>query len=216
MDFSGKKINFLGDSITEGVGTSDIKYVYWKRFEENDGCIVRGYGISGTRIARQQKPVPDDPNAYFGSRVESMDPDADIVVVFGGTNDYGHGDAAIGKMSDRTDDTFYGAMHKLCVDLINKYPKAQIVIMTPCHRLNEERVYNEYGARNVATLREYADIIREVAEFYGLPVCDLYRNGGMNPQNECIKNIYMPDGLHPSDAGNEVIYNRLRGLLESL
>ncbi len=35
---------FLGDSITEGYGLSDIEKVYWKRFRQNDGCSVFGYG----------------------------------------------------------------------------------------------------------------------------------------------------------------------------
>ncbi len=38
-----------------------------------------------------------------------MDNDADIIIVFGGTNDFGNGDAPFGEMSDRTPYTFYGA-----------------------------------------------------------------------------------------------------------
>ena len=47
--------------------------------------------------------------------------DADGVVVFGGTDDFGHGDAPIGTPSDRTYDTFYGACHVLFSKLIEKY-----------------------------------------------------------------------------------------------
>lgn len=45
-----QKNDFLGDSITEGVGVADKKNLYWKRFEQ-DGCEVHGYGIGGTRTA---------------------------------------------------------------------------------------------------------------------------------------------------------------------
>ena len=89
MDIQNKKILFLGDSITEGYGPQDINNVYWKRLERGCGCISVGFGISGTRIARQQKPSHDPrEDQYFRSRVASMDAEADVVVVFGGTNDY--------------------------------------------------------------------------------------------------------------------------------
>ena len=163
MELKNKKIVFLGDSITQGVGVSDISKTYWKKFEENDGAFVKGFGISGTRIAKQQKEYNKeyDENSFI-TRVGIMDEDADIVVVFGGTNDYGHGDAAMGNMEDRTDDTFYGALHNLYTELINKYPYSDIVVMTPCHRLEENRKYNKEGIRNIATLKDYVDAIKEV------------------------------------------------------
>lgn len=40
-----------------------------------------------------------------------MDNDADIIIVFGGTNDFGNGDAPFGEMSDRTPYTFYGRIN---------------------------------------------------------------------------------------------------------
>ena len=79
MKLEGLKINFLGDSITEGHGVSDPQNFYWRRFEK-DGCICRGYGIGGTRIANQQVPYDEVMDRYFASRVDEMDADADVVV----------------------------------------------------------------------------------------------------------------------------------------
>lgn len=216
MQLKGKKLVFLGDSITQGIGTSDEKYIYWQRLGAAEECVVKGYGISGTRIARQQRPGNEPHEEYFGLRVPKMDADADVVVVFGGTNDYGHGDAALGKMSDRTDDTFYGAVHNLLLQLINKYPTAQLVMMTPCHRDDENADYNAIGVRNVANLETYVNIIKEVAAYYGVPVLDLYRCSGLQPAVEELKKRYMPDGLHPSDAGHERIFRCLREFLKNL
>lgn len=217
MNIQNKKILFLGDSITEGYGPQDIENVYWKRLERECGCISVGFGISGTRIARQQKPSPDPrEDQYFRSRVASMDETADVVVIFGGTNDYGHGDAAIGCFDDRTDDTFYGALHNLYSDLIAKYPTAQLVVMTPLHRLGENEAYNTWGLRTVGCLEDYVDIIMEVAGYYGIPVLDLHRVSGLQPEVPQLRERYMPDGLHPNDAGHELIYNRLKNFLETL
>ena len=217
MNLQNKKILFLGDSITEGYGPQDINNVYWKRLEREAGCTSIGYGISGTRIARQQKPSHDPrEDQYFRSRVAAMDEEADVVVIFGGTNDYGHGDAAMGCFDDRTDDTFYGALHKLYSDLIAKYPTAQLVVMTPLHRLGENEAYNTWGLRTVGCLEDYVDIIMEVAGYYGIPVLDLHRVSGLQPEVPALRERYMPDGLHPNDAGHACICSRLKGFLETL
>ena len=217
MELKGKKIVFLGDSITEGACATSLAKSYWGVLGSLSGAIVRGYGIGGTRIAEQmvKTDAPED-KLPFITRVDKMDEDADIVVVFGGTNDYGHGDAPLGKMTDRTDDTFYGAMHNLCKTLIERYPNSLIVIMTPMHRTNEESLVNERGVRNVATLKEYVYAEKQVAEYYSLPILDMYAMGYLNPNVPIIKKIYMTDGLHPNDAGHELIAKRLLGFLNSL
>lgn len=51
MDLKGKKIAFLGDSITAGVGASSLEKAYWNVLSELSGAECYGYGISGTRIA---------------------------------------------------------------------------------------------------------------------------------------------------------------------
>ena len=115
MQLEGKTINFLGDSITQGVGVSALEFVYPNLIKEKYGLEkANNYGISGTRFAKQTKPS-DEPSfdLDFCSRVAEMDPDADAVVVFGGTNDFGHGDAPLGCPDDRTKDTFWGACHEL-------------------------------------------------------------------------------------------------------
>lgn len=211
MEIKNKKINFLGDSITQGVGaTEDGKYVsvFERTFEP---ATVRNYGISGTRFARQIKPTVDNPSfdLDFCSRVSEMDNDADIVVVFGGTNDYGHGDAPVGAPSDRTPDTFYGACHTLMSSLIEKYPEATIVFMTPLHRATENRAGRE-------PLSVFVSIIREVAEFYSIPVLDLYACAGIQPQLAAHRERFAPDGLHPNDAGAAKIAERLGHFLLAL
>lgn len=140
-----------------------------------------------------------------------MDSDADVVVVFGGTNDFGHGDAKLGTFESRDPYTFYGAMHVLCEKLINRFPNADILFMTPLHRCSEDEVSKENGLPEETNLAGYVSIIREVAEFYGLPVLDLFSTSGLQPKVDIIKETYMPDGLHPSDAGALRIALRLMG-----
>lgn len=217
MEIKNRKILFLGDSITEGVGASCVENGYVSVFGKISGADVRNYGISGTRIARQKHPSSDLRwDLDFVQRVDDMDADADIVAVFGGTNDYGHGDAPLGNFESRDVYTFYGAMHILCQKLIKKYPKAFIMFITPLHRLNENAEVNEIKIRNAAPLSGYVDIIKEVARYYSLPVLDLYAVSGLQPEVDVIRELYIPDGLHPNDAGAGIIAERIMGFLKSL
>ena len=216
MELKGTKINFLGDSITEGAGTSSPDKMFTMLIEREYGAICQNYGIGGTRIARQTKPTITQFDKDFISRVPEMDADADIVVVFGGTNDFGHGDAAIGTMSDRTPYTFYGALHCLYTALIEKYPGVPIVVLTPLHRITEDIPTGDNKPAPVGTLKEYVNIIREVAEYYSLPVLDLFKESGLQPKIPVIQQKYVPDGLHPNDAGNEILAHKIARFLEML
>lgn len=218
MELAGKKINFLGDSITQGVGSSAPEHIYLNVLKRNAHLAeARNYGVSGTRIARQSTFRSDDPSQNvpfdrdFILRMDEMDRDADIVVVFGGTNDYGHGDAPIGTFSDRTPNTFYGACHVLMRGLIERFPDATIVFMTPMHRREEVKSDAPDGS-----LENYVRILQEVASYYALPVLDLFRTVGIQPAVPILQEKFLPDGLHPNDAGNAKIAARLQAFLESL
>lgn len=214
MELKGKRVAFLGDSITAGVGAGEIKNRFTDVFERMTESVSLNYGVSGTRIARQKKA--DDPYYEdFNRRVSRMDENADVIVVFGGTNDYGHGDAPLGKLGDDTEYTFYGAVSVLCQSLLDKYPRATIVFMTPLHRLNENTAINEFGFAH-EPLSAYVKAIKEVAEYYALPVLDLYSTSGFQPAVKSIRDIYTPDGLHPSAAGAERIAIRLKNFLQTL
>lgn len=214
MKLEGIKANFLGDSITEGAGVPNVKYTYWNVLKERYGLAeARGYGIGGTRIARQTVPSQNPKYDFdFCSRVDGMDPDADLVVVFGGTNDFGHGDAPFGTIDDRTEFTFYGACHVLMRSLIEKYPSATIVFMTPLHRAVEKKPERP----DVPHLSEYVRAIKEVAALYGIPVYDLYANSNIDPQIPVQKELFTKDGLHPNIAGAARIAERLGNFLLTL
>lgn len=222
MKLEGLKINFLGDSITEGLGVSSPDAIYHAVLKREAGLKeARNYGISATRFALQ-KGTPELPKndsediKSFSERFDQMDDDADVVIVFGGTNDFGHGDAPLGSFEDRTPDTFYGACHYLFSGLIKKYLGKPIIIMTPLHRTYELNMCGEKKVKEFGTLKMYVSIIKEVAEYYSLPVLDLFATSGLQPEIEEIKSKYMPDGLHPNDEGHILIANKLKMFLLGL
>ena len=221
MELKGLTVNFLGDSITQGCGASGPEAFYHAVLKRNTGLKeARNYGIGGTRFALQTGTTQRAKDDYvdvnsFSERFDKME-DADLVVVFGGTNDFGHGDAPIGTPSDRTPETFYGACHYLFTGLIKKYIGKPVVIVTPTPREWDVMDFAINDTVIHRSLKEYVEIIREVAEYYSLPVLDLFAYSGMQPKIAESKAMYMPDGLHPNDKGNEVIAHKLQKFLENL
>ena len=218
MKLQGKKINFLGDSITEGHGVSCQENVFHQVMKrEYDLAEARNYGVGGSRFARQMVPSEPQWDQDFCQRATEMEKDADAVVVFGGTNDFGHGDAPIGDFSDCEPNTFYGACHFLFRYLIETYPDAVIAVCTPLHRLNEDDPMGDhrYKVYHYGDLKTYVAIIREVAEYYSLPVIDLYAKSGIQPKVDIMREKFMPDGLHPNDAGHERIAHVIGNFLLS-
>ena len=212
--FEGKKAVFLGDSITHGVGASCEENIYHAVLARSLKLgEVKNYGINGSRIAHQEL----NPNGgAFSLRYESMDDDADIVVVYGGVNDYLHGTAEFGTPADRTVNTFYGALHVLFSGLMRKYTDKTLIVMTPMHCLRENDPQDPRNAVTGKLLSDYVAAIREVAEYYSMPLLDLYKLSGIRPSVEENRAHFLPDGLHPCDAGNKRIAERLEGFLLSL
>lgn len=218
MELKGKTINFLGDSITEGAGTSCNEAIYHSILKERYGLKeARNYGIGGTRVARQTEITSLARDRDFILRAEMMEP-ADVVVVFGGTNDFGSGQAPVGSFEDRDIRTFYGALHKLIQNLIKDYFDKTIVFITPLHRYNEVSCVGTWKPDGVAQqpLKDYVQAVRDVCEYYSVPVLDLFACGELcgNTPEWYLK--YMPDGLHPNDAGHMIIANKLGKFLENL
>lgn len=217
MNLNGKKILFLGDSITHGSGTSAIEKKFCHIVAREMGATCAEYGVSGSRIAPQPDNTERADRLPFGVRAAKMDKDADLIVVMGGTNDYGHGTAPFGTMADRTEETFYGALHCLILQLIEQYPDAQLVFMTPPHRLHDTELgINQFGVRRAANLETYVNAIQQVTAYYGIPTLDLYRQSGLQPDVPILRERYMPDGTHPNDAGHRRIADRLIGFLGAL
>ncbi len=200
MDLKGLTINFLGDSITEGHGTTDQTKVFHQLIKEKyDMEYAYNYGIGGTRIARQIVPTKEATryDMTFEVRAEIMNRKADAVVVFGGTNDYGHGDAPFGEEDSEDIYTFCGALNSLITKLTTDFPKAKIVFMTSIHRADE----NQPTAPEGKILEDYVNATRNICKKRGIALIDLFQ---INPIDPTDANL-VPDGLHPNDAGHRIL-----------
>ena len=218
--FAGKNFLFLGDSLTEGVhGPSMKSNRYTDVFARISGATSYTYGIGGTRIAYQINPTVSNPrhDMYFASRVRDMRADADYVVVFGGHNDMGNGDAPLGKFGDTTPTTFYGALHDLFTKLRAKYPKSTIIAVTPLDLFTEFKLLNAVGAERPGGMKAYANAVKEMAERFQFPVFDAYNDLEITTRDERLKAKYISaDGLHPNDTGHRYIAEKFLEFMGNL
>ena len=223
MELKGKIIDFLGDSITEGVGVTDQNNRYdnvlHRRFEL---AAHYNYGIGGTRLAHQS--VPSEIPRYdlcFCGRAYLLDKSADLIVVYGGVNDYIHGDAYFGTMEDRTPTTFCGAVYFLMNFLKTNYEGKQIVFMTPAHMhfrgISDKCLTGRPMKKpDAQPLSAYVEVIKARGEELGIPVLDLFEKLPIDPSNESDREKYTVDGLHFNDEGQGILAKTLGDFLETL
>ncbi|MBQ7376202.1 MAG: SGNH/GDSL hydrolase family protein [Clostridia bacterium] len=223
MELKGKIIDFLGDSITEGVGVCDQNNRYDNVAHRRLGLAAHyNYGIGGTRLAHQS--APSETPRYdlcFCGRAYLLEKSADLIVVYGGVNDYIHGDAYFGKMEDRTPETFCGAVYFLMNFLKTNYEGKQIVFMTPAHMhfrgISDKCLTGRPMKKpDAQPLSAYVEVIKARGKELDIPVLDLFEKLPIDPNNESDREKYTVDGLHFNDDGHEILANTLCDFLESL
>lgn len=224
---SGKKVAFIGDSITAGTGVN-ASTVYHKIFANLTGCINVNLGSGGTCIANNTSNGLS--SSRFITRATSNNlSDVSLIVIFGGTNDFSYDTKAIGelfaeeeitssgrigtkkKIPTTDTDTFDGALHELIMTIRNIVPLVPIIIMTPLKRgryaggrptSQESNIMGNY-------LDDFVNAIKQISKFYSIPVLDLNSVSNLDLSNSAIGATYSGDNLHPNAAGHKLIGNLL-------
>lgn len=199
----GKVWNVLGDSITAERAAIPTKYYNYISTRQG-GVTVNNYGIGSTCICASGGDTCD-PTQAFCVRYSQMAASADIITVLGGVNDFGRAaPSPLGTYGDTVTTTFYGALDVLCQGLIDRYPNATIMFMTPMDAVYDgwaSRITDGKNALGLA-ITDYADAIKKVCRKYAIPVLDLGGEVGFTPYNATQKSTYYVDGLHPNVTGH--------------
>ena len=213
------KIAFLGDSITCGYALPDATKRYTTVLCEELGSQEENYGITGTLIAKAGLNRTDGKD--FVSRLRLID-DADIAVIFGGTNDYFWSDAPI--CGEATDVFFAHAMKTVCAYIVRVRAGKLTLVVTPYPHngvgnfLGGEtwRTSSRHDTDAVNfcghTLSEYAAVMEETCLKYGIPCLNLHKNFAFDHR------LHTLDGCHPNEEGHrllaETIANKLKSLMD--
>lgn len=200
----GEKIAFFGDSITmqggfiqlidkaikESANTKDLKIKLFK------------HGLNGGRV--QTVIEGKSPWGNLGGSMQSLleKETPTVIVIYLGINDVWHGE----KGTSQAD--FKSGLKKMVA--MCKEQKATILLCTPTV-IGEETKENKLNE----TLREYSEIIRQLAAAEKLLVCDLHTTfveklKKVNPENKHKGNLTY-DGVHMNPQGNALLADQIAG-----
>lgn len=220
--YGDKKIVFIGDSITAGVA-GVTGSLYHQIIASKTGWTCVNKGVGGTGYARYISG-----GANFLSRYQSaIDGDEDLIVIWGGTNDYGSDiadnvDAPLfGNIENPSDETtFCGAVNSLYKGLYLNFPWIPKLVITPIRRnvnpggsAAQVQGSGDNPNKEGKTLSDYASAIKYFAAKYMIPVLDMYEEGEMPidadsslvPIYTRAVGGYAGDGLHPNKTAHEKI-----------
>ena len=216
MQLKGKKVIFLGDSITQGFGTDSPEKIYHAVMKKDLGLAeIRNEGVNGTRIARQDDGLVEA-REDFNKRYDRMNKDADVLFIFGGTNDFGGGTAKIGNIDDEDVYTFYGGLNTLLKKAIRDFGKNNVIVLMPMHRFGENNPKGNAPKGAVGSiLCDYVNIIKDRAEFFGVHLIDLFSDERLNPNTADGVKFFL-DGLHPNNEGHNLLAKVIEENLENL
>ena len=173
---SVQTVVFLGDSITLGYGLENQTERFSSVFCRMTNTIEINYGATGTLMARAGISTAD--GSSFIDRYPMME-DGDLVIVFGGTNDYFWTDTPISGDMCEDDRYFENAVHHLCSGLKEKYAGKPIVFILP---YKMRGIGNYFGGENSLahnghntdqknyvghTLIEYVNMQKSICLSYG-------------------------------------------------
>lgn len=195
--FENKKITCIGDSITYGNGGSDDgngnKISYCNFLGDILHANIVNLGIGGSAIADNW----DDTSLIL--RWHEIPQDSDIILIFAGVNDY-----FIGEYGDRDiEKTFCHDAFQLLQNIRYNYGCQIYVVLTyQADAMNWEAFQSHDYAKYMNTLNDYSNEL-------GIEVIDLFHSDYLNSVDVEVKQNYMPDGIHPNDAGNNLLAKKI-------
>lgn len=197
-DYSDTKITFLGDSITRGVGASEVvdgkekSYVYY--VQEMLGCEVENLSVAGcslggyggdTSIANYVQFIPDD---------------TDMIVVMGGINDFlGYNSYYIDDNAE--DGTYKGEVINVMESIRERFPDTPVYFIT----LYPNRAEDIATVTGKGLFSSYMGYQVTMAERYDIRVIDMYGTGYLDNADDKSYGEFFFDLIHPNDNGYRLI-----------
>lgn len=205
-----KKISLIGDSITEYNYRAAKNWCKW--LEEECGCIVQNLGISWTGFTTENSP--------YIYRINSIDPDVDIIGVAISLNDL-DAETEMGEVTDNTSNTICGAANLFFKELLEHFPNVPVIAYI-------ENPWEKYR-KGIRISDDYVRLMADVCANFGIPFYDdLYSKGSVlkpwiqknreeffTADNELFPEwIGVVDTDHPNSKGHRVIFKFLRSKFE--
>ena len=207
--FPNIQINFVGDSITEGVGGAvdangnTISYVNYVQEELQFGNAINN-GMAGRMIAAYSV------NTGFSMQENSdglFNADSQITVFYVGLNDYLAPEEVknFGVIDNGTTGGYCGQLQQWVHSFPVNYPNTEFFFVTAYQVTQPNPTQQNTNFNGVPTLNDYMEPQRMLAAQYGYPVIDLYSTGFMDMHDAQTAESFLADSTHPNDAGYRIL-----------
>nr|WP_319473955.1 SGNH/GDSL hydrolase family protein [uncultured Sphaerochaeta sp.] len=181
----------------EGVDVTCVEHTWWYLLKERTGLqLLMNEAYSGSRISRTG--VRPRSSSFLDDRRQQR-LSGDIIIVFGGTNDWGQAE------EPTTMEIFQEAYKTLVRDMLRNHSSSELYFCTPLQRtdraLDEENIHHWSQLDLARSIREIV-AGHEGANFIDLARYPIKAGDGL-----------LSDGLHPTRKGMEVLATLMqRGL----
>lgn len=214
---AGKKISFVGDSISN-FGDTSAEYNTTTKYTFDDTWIGQFLQLTGGTKGKidaisgtTMQAITLDGGAIYNTtlgRVELLPEDSDYIFIFLGANDQkndgnqqGHKlgtirpKGTLGKFDNSNPNflEFTGAYQLYLEKILKRHAKAEVVLMTPLKAFSQGTEIDLNKASD-----QYAERVIEIAKLYGLKWIDTREAGFTNYNHQ----LFFSDGLHPNKAGH--------------
>lgn len=205
---SGMRALFMGDSITFGA-LDDAPNPSWAgRFATNAGVISTNTGVGGATLALYEDQNGNKVKEWIYEQfLPYKNEEFDFIVMQGGINDSRNKlERGVVKHTDdegalqRNVRTFAGGLQWLFYNVRKQNPD------TPLFYMSTVRL-DACTTGHIGRIDElYYPAAVELCEMYDIHYIDLYNNDELNEKLESWTDKYVPDTLHPNQAGHDIIY----------
>lgn len=217
----GKRWLFMGDSITKGVGASNINTTsYFAKCVEMSGAIGTNIGVGGASISFRGQSTDDTYPSIYRLSHETDFSQYDIVTILAGTNDFG----SPVELTDISE-TYRGSEPQRCVvyalekaleNIFTSNPNIRVMVFAPFYRdrfqsgdglnsddfgLPPKRDYDvDWGSSDEKYyLDDLVNSMLNVCKKKHVCCKSLLEDFELNRYNA---HILLSDGIHPSDEGH--------------
>ena len=195
--FYGKKWAVFGDSISQP--NTDGLDKYYNYIADNLGMEVTSYAAGGSGYFKGSGTTGYGDNNIV-DKLTNAPEGYDIISFMAGVNER---HLEMGSPTDATPTadptTLCGAVRKSIELAIEKYPLAQIFLITPTPGTGQ------YATTTQGDLNTYANNQIEIAKIYNIPYIDLYHASGLRPWNADNAAVYYRDYCHLVAAGHRYV-----------
>ena len=218
--YNGGVMLTLGDSYTTYMKT------FFDTFATKHGLVQDNRGLVSSTIAGSEDGTTVGYHAFWvrlnaaiseyqaghaiGGTTYTLN-DVKLITFMGGANDWTTVDASqgidrIGNRDSTNKEQLYGACNYIFNTLLSTFPNADIVVIL--------QPSNETKGNNIMQLKE--GIVREMAERYGLPICDcIFEWYNPSNPNEATK-YWQSDKLHLTAEGHQAVIDKLEKVVNNL